>query len=1067
MPLSARAVNKEQVKKHIEAFDFEKLFITELGWDHNQQALEVPVQEETFKLTPVAQKRGFAVYLCSPGKEGRVPDYTIRRKIESGLARTAHEHLIIFVDASRSSQFWQWVKRSNGRVACRENIFYKNQQGEILLQKLQPLAFSLDEEEELDITRVLEAVTAGFDTERVTRKFYDLFQKHHDKFLKFIEGIPDKNLEPWYVSVILNRLMFIYFIQKKGFLDGNINYLDEKLKELEKTGKNKFYSDFLCPLFFEGLAKKEADRPPAARQLLGNVPYLNGGIFAKNQLEELHGQKIKIPDAAFKDLFGFFEQYQWHLDDRPVTTDNEINPDVLGYIFEKYINQKQMGAYYTKEDITGYISRNTIIPFIFDSAQKAYRPAFDSGGPVWNLVKSDPDRYFYDSVKKGVNIPLPQNIAAGLDDVSKREDWNKHADSRYALPTEIWRETVARRQRYEEIKKKIQNGEIKSINDFITYNLNIELFAQDVIENCPSPELLRAFWKSIENVSVLDPTCGSGAFLFAALNILDPLYEACLVKMQDFVNSSESPAKFPDFRLTLENIHKHSSEKYFIYKSIILKNLYGVDIMEEAVEICKLRLFLKLVAQVEDASRLEPLPDIDFNIRSGNTLVGFSTFEEAQAIISSGLDFEGTAEKIRKKAEDVERLFKRFRQQQTEYGGNVTSEDKKELHLRLKEIDDELNKYLAGQYKIDPTKKKEFDTWLQSHKPFHWFVEFYGIMTSGGFDVVIGNPPYVEYSQSNFDYKILNFSTGECGNLYAFVMETSTKLLTSTGHFGMIIPISLCSTARMRTLRDFIIKNAKDIHYSSYADRPTCLFNGVHQILSICVFRKGKTTSSQFYSAGFHHWLKDARPYLFKLLKYAPGRDGFQDDLWGKFSEAIEFEILSKLQAHKKSITAYFLPHGKLLSICSGTGGYWLRAFTKSQDSSEYREQFVDNESLSVILAGTINSSLFYWLWRKYSDCRHLTKADLGKFKIDVSAALIKSISVFKNQLSALGKTKEIREGKMTYEQYRPNQTKSLIDEIDKTLSSHYNLSVVEMDFIVNYDIKYRMGQDSAGDEQE
>ena len=99
------------------------------------------------------------------------------------------------------------------------------------------------------------------------------------------------------------------------------------------------------------------------------MPYLNGGIFQQHQLEKLHEETIQIADAAFERLFNFFEAYQWHLDDRPLQNDNEINPDVLGYIFEKYINQKQMGAYYTKEDITEYISKNTIIPFLLDTAR--------------------------------------------------------------------------------------------------------------------------------------------------------------------------------------------------------------------------------------------------------------------------------------------------------------------------------------------------------------------------------------------------------------------------------------------------------------------------------------------------------------------------------------------------------------------------------------------------------------------------------------------------------------------------------------------------------------------------
>ena len=109
----------------------------------------------------------------------------------------------------------------------------------------------------------------------------------------------------------------------------------------------------------------------------------------------------------------------------------------------------------------------------------------------------------------------------------------------FALPTEIWREHVARRQRCLEVRAKLAAGEIHDINDLITYNLDLRQFAQDVIENCEGPELLRAFYQAIENVTVLDPTCGSGAFLFAALNILEPLYEACLDRMAVFVEELE------------------------------------------------------------------------------------------------------------------------------------------------------------------------------------------------------------------------------------------------------------------------------------------------------------------------------------------------------------------------------------------------------------------------------------------------------------------------------------------------------------------------------------------------
>ena len=183
---------------------------------------------------------------------------------------------------------------------------------------------------------------------------------------------------------------------------------------------------------------------------------------------------------------------------------------------------------------------------------------------------------------------LPPAIAPGLDDVSKRGGWNETATSDYALPTETWREHVARRRHYEDIYTKLASGEVTDINDLITYNLDIEQFAEDVIRGSEGPELVRAFWKAITGVSVLDPTCGSGAFLFAALNILEPIYTACIETMRRLLDDlgrsryPHRPEKMSDFRKILEQVESHPSEHYFILKSIIINNLYGVDIMQEA-----------------------------------------------------------------------------------------------------------------------------------------------------------------------------------------------------------------------------------------------------------------------------------------------------------------------------------------------------------------------------------------------------------------------------------------------------------------------------------------------------
>ena len=240
--------------------------------------------------------------------------------------------------------------------------------------------------------------------------------------------------------------------------------------------------------------------------------------------------------------------------------------------------------------------------------------------------------------------------------MERRSVWNTKTIEKFALPTEIWRETIERLQRCESILNKIQNGEITHINDFITYNLDIRSFVYDLLHNTDDHLFVLHFYKALQNVTILDPTCGSGAFLFAAMNILEPLYEVCIERMQEF--NVQNPLWFKAELEEISNKYR-SNIQYFIFKSIILRNLYGVDIMVEATEIAKLRLFLKMVAVVEVDKRadnlgLDPLPDIDFNIRCGNTLVGYATEEELNNDLTWG-DMFANAE-FKEKVESEMRL---------------------------------------------------------------------------------------------------------------------------------------------------------------------------------------------------------------------------------------------------------------------------------------------------------------------------------------------------------------------------------------------------------------------------
>lgn len=1084
-----------EARKYLHTFDYPKLFIEELGWDRANQSLEVPVDGQRFKLTMVAQKRGLAVYVCSPMPDGSLPDSALRSRIETQTRKYSHEHLIIFTSKDQKAQKWQWVRREPGKPTARREY----EKTEVILHRLQAVMFEIAEEDDLTIIEVGQRVKKAFDVEKVTKKFYDRFKDEHEDFLKFIKGIPDKEMQRWYVSVTLNRLMFVYFIQKKQFLDNDPDYLRHHLDKSKKLGKDLFYSDFLCPLFFDGFAKKK--HSAEIKKLLGNIPYLNGGIFERHQIEELHGEKIQIPDKAFEQLFDFFDDYRWHLDERPNKADNEINPDVLGYIFEKYINQKQMGAYYTKEDITEYISKNTIIPHLFDVAQKECKIAFEGDSAIWRHLQADPDRYIYAAVRYGAEKPLPTETAIGESDPKRREGWNKPASEGFALPTEIWREVVARRRRYQEVKEKLAKGEVTSINDLITLNLDIRQFAQDVIEDSDA-DLLAAFWKALTQIKILDPTVGSGAFLFAALNVLEPLYEACLERMSALVEELDrsgekhSPKKYEPFRKALEQVRQRPDEDYFIFKSIIINNLYGVDIMEEAVEICKLRLFLKLASQVEpDASKenlgIEPLPDIDFNIRAGNTLVGFATREEVKRSVQFGTvggvqseklfampEEDAQLKRIEEKAEDVDRLYKLFRQQQTEFGGEVRPEDKRELQKRLGELEKELNVLLARQYAIHNSKGEDYKKWLASHTPFHWFVEFFGIMNDGGFDVIVGNPPYVEYPQVRDEYTISGYETMPCNNLYAFVTERSATLLKQNGLCGFIVPISAFSNQSMEGMQKFLKRF--DLHVSTFHQRPAQLFDGVLQRLSIFVFRNKIKSNPSIYTTTVKRWYANARSVLFQTLEYVATNQSHQPQIL-KLGNSIEVSILEKFLRNKE-IKHYVSPNPRqdknFISYRTAGGGYWVTILTskfETESLSNKTTAFIPEYNAGVFMAA-LNSSLFWWYYFTNYDLFNLKDYMLFAFRLtypedkSVEQELVKLSKRLEKELLSNSIKYLIRSktrGDSYTLKYQNFKSKPIIDEIDRALARHYGLSDEELDFIINYDVKYRMGASAGEDDSE
>ncbi len=1082
------SISKATFSKYIKEFKLKELF-NELGWDNANAKYPIKANERLYSLTGIAQKRDFLILLCEPQDGGSIPDSAERKKIDNAITKLHYEHLIVYVDGKKTRQHWELVVREQNKpIVCRPIDYYAGQQPELLFQKLEGLFFAYEDEEKLSIVDVRSRVMENFERNAavVTKKFYERFQKEHQKFLKFIEGIQSKVDHEWYASLMLNRLMFIYFIQKKGFLDNNRDYLRTKLKAVQqKKGKNKFYSfyrNFLLVLFHKGLGSPRRDAELEAE--IGKVPYLNGGLFDVHQIEQ-ENKDIAIEDKAFERLFDFFDEYNWHLDTRITATGKDINPDVIGYIFEKYINDRAaMGAYYTKEDITEYISKNCIVPWLFDEVKRAEAKPFGKNGEIWVMLQPSGDKYIYSAVKHGIKSEspaesgfsdLPAEVQAGLDPntpdlVEKRKCWNRPAPAEIALPTEIYRELIARRKRYYEVRQKIQQGEVVEINDFITYNLDIRQFAQDVLRETDDADLVRHFYKALKKITVLDPTCGSGAFLFAALNVLEPLYYECVKRMREFVEEDgKGKHKFFEDELKLIDSDEHPSTEYFIYKSIILHNLYGVDIMKEAVEIAKLRLFLKLVATVEvDYAKpnlgLEPLPDIDFNIRSGNTLVGYATLGDLDKGGQAGLFGDEEKKAILEEADVVSRAYARFKDAQLVMHTNpkLYKDAKDALNSRLSVLNDKLNKYLAVTYLGPMPSKKAYDAWLASHQPFHWLAEFYTTIAQSGFDVIIGNPPYVEISDVIEQYTIRGMSLVETGNLYSVCLERFINLLKDEGGHGVIVPISSVSTPRMLPLMKLLTQAFAPLYVSNFAVRPGKLFSGTDMNLNIILGEKQKSRiAAEIRSTRYNRWQEEYRPYLFENLSYTTTCMQNGSSSIPKIGSAEDAVLMQKL-ARYASLSRYQVPTSNVETVYYHSGGRYFRKCIREKLSNEYKELVVE-KGLGDAVICLLSSSLYYWFWIAISDCYHVTKRDVNVLPVpdslakDASLRQLADLLILDLNKHAKTQIRNRADGSQRNEvNFQVGKSKLIIDQIDRALAKHYGFGKEELDFIINYDIKYR-----------
>src|SRR5436190_12921229 len=213
------SIDFTRTRERLKDFDFHRLFVEELGWSQPsaKAPVEMTIDGALFTRRQISQLAGIAVFEIT-AQEGSIPNAKKRAAVHKEISSIHHENLLIFMDAARTQSLWYWVKREGNKKYPRDHFYVKGQPGDLFLGKLSAIVFELgefDESGNVSVIEVANRLRNALDVEHVTKKFYGEFQEQHLAFLELISGIPNERQRQWYASVLLNRLMFIYFLQRK------------------------------------------------------------------------------------------------------------------------------------------------------------------------------------------------------------------------------------------------------------------------------------------------------------------------------------------------------------------------------------------------------------------------------------------------------------------------------------------------------------------------------------------------------------------------------------------------------------------------------------------------------------------------------------------------------------------------------------------------------------------------------------------------------------------------------------------------------------------------------------
>lgn len=666
------------------------------------------------------------------------------------------------------------------------------------------------------------SVEGAFSIEKVTDEFYEQYKELYLKLTEnaaLTETLEKEGLDPVrFVKKLLGQIVFIYFLQKKGWLgvpkdqkmgEGPKNFLRKKFDEINENG-GSYFNDFLRFLFYDALAKEHNDEGIKYfnKNLGCKIPFLNGGLFEAdyenwdtldlnidNTLFSNPNEKTKAGDKG-TGILDVFDRYNFTIrEDEPLEKEVAVDPEMLGKVFENLLDvtdRKSKGAFYTPREIVHYMCQQSLIHYL-DNTVNHYTESYQS-------IDSDQTNLFGGSSDKKGNLKIELENKGNI--LIQKEHIERYIrESTTALEND---------EDYFEAQERIERGEIKSTDKKLYLDKSIYLNAEKLDQ-------------ALVKIKICDPAIGSGAF---PVGLLHELVSARKVLRKHL-------SKRYLEKLDVEDITDLTD--YYYKRHAIQESIYGVDIDPSAIDIARLRLWLSMIVDEEDYDTIEALPNLDYKIVCGNSLVGFPSDWKSQA-------------------------FDKIENLKEEFFSETDQSRKKELK---EDIDWEIQERLKSSQRVFGYEV-DFDFKLFFSEVWHY---------KKGFDIVIGNPPYGllnKKQNQNFSIRVnaehLNFfktaldyrpAKGGVINVFRLFIAKSGLLLNPSGIFSQIFPLAYTGDVTSKAIRDFTLNKFRILGIEAFPERDnenTRVFK--HAKMSVCIlfFTKKSPPTNKFYLRT--HWDK-------------------------------------------------------------------------------------------------------------------------------------------------------------------------------------------------------------------